>query len=251
MAFSPTEIDVRIAFDTWTIPELISHSGYQAARTISGHRVIIANRSSTRIDWLNVDVGIAHDGVRSKKVENSMSDGTTTEHRKLKGVETLPVKIYKGIPAGGIERCELPESRHNPGRHPNSYIVLRVYGVADGREFLHHIANGYIPPLEVTNTYTISFCFIANAAFRDPEHPVVKELRFVRDELLKHSPTGRRFIAFYYRHSPRVAAAMASRPMLRAGARCVLTPIALTVRASRRTVGALSTAKRRFKALVS
>jgi len=97
----------------------------------------------------------------------------------------------------------------------------------------------------------MEFCFIANAAFQDPKHPVVQDLRYVRDEVLNRTRSGRRFVAFYYRHSPRIAAAMASRPMLRAGARYVLTPIAVTVRGARATGRACSVAKRRFLTLVS
>lgn len=48
-------------------------------------------------------------------------------------------------------------------------------------------------------------CFIATAAFENPYSPEVQALRIFRDQVLKQSPWGRRFVLFYYRFSPPLA----------------------------------------------
>ena len=47
-------------------------------------------------------------------------------------------------------------------------------------------------------------CFVATAVY-GPADPRTDELRGFRDEVLKPSQLGRWFVAWYYRHSPRVA----------------------------------------------
>lgn len=48
-------------------------------------------------------------------------------------------------------------------------------------------------------------CFIATAAFGTPYAVEVQTLRFFRDQTLRNSLMGRRFICLYYKYSPRVA----------------------------------------------
>jgi len=48
-------------------------------------------------------------------------------------------------------------------------------------------------------------CFIATSAFASPTAPEVLWLRYFRDSFLRRQTWGRHFIAFYYRHSPRIA----------------------------------------------
>ena len=50
------------------------------------------------------------------------------------------------------------------------------------------------------------FCFIASAAFADPNAPEVNRLREFRDAVLMKTSGGRQFVAAYYRLSPPVAA---------------------------------------------
>lgn len=53
---------------------------------------------------------------------------------------------------------------------------------------------------------SIGKCFIATAAFKDADHPVVLDFRNFRDTTLLHSPYGRAFITIYYKLSPPLAA---------------------------------------------
>ena len=58
-------------------------------------------------------------------------------------------------------------------------------------------------------------CFIATAAAGSYTHPDVLRLRYFRDNTLVHHSWGRRFIQFYYHHSPRLAAYIKTRKVLR------------------------------------
>ncbi len=66
-------------------------------------------------------------------------------------------------------------------------------------------------------------CFIATSAFGSENHPVVLTLREFRDQVLVRTKTGMRLVVLYYRHSPRVARYLDSRPKL---ARVVRLPLA-------------------------
>lgn len=72
-------------------------------------------------------------------------------------------------------------------------------------------------------------CFIATAAWGSWMDPHVISLRAFRDQVLMRSPQGRAFVAFYYRHSPPLAGAIAGHEGLRALARAVLAPVVFAV----------------------
>lgn len=58
-------------------------------------------------------------------------------------------------------------------------------------------------------------CFIATAAYENPLHPDVIFLRYLRDAYLKQHVLGRRFIFYYYRHSPKIAEFLEAQRFLR------------------------------------
>lgn len=68
-------------------------------------------------------------------------------------------------------------------------------------------------------------CFIATAAFGQYGADQVRLLRRFRDEVLMTHAPGRAFVAWYYRHSPRAAAALEAHPGLKPLARAMLLPI--------------------------
>jgi hypothetical protein len=72
-------------------------------------------------------------------------------------------------------------------------------------------------------------CFIATAAWGSWMDPHVVSLRRFRDEtLMAHAP-GRAFVAFYYRHSPPLAALVGRHEVLRAATRAALAPVVFAV----------------------
>lgn len=73
-------------------------------------------------------------------------------------------------------------------------------------------------------------CFVASAAYGEPNHPDVILLRRFRDEILRNSSTGRRFIAWYWQTGPKLARMIIWSPTLRRATRSVLKPIIGIVR---------------------
>lgn len=71
-----------------------------------------------------------------------------------------------------------------------------------------------------------SRCFVANAAFETRVDPTVTLLCQFRDQVLRPSPLGRKFIALYYRRSPQAARYLHKKPYLKPVARCVLRGVA-------------------------
>ncbi len=75
-----------------------------------------------------------------------------------------------------------------------------------------------------------SRCFIANEAFGSRIDPTVQTLCQFRDEILKESAAGRRFVAFYYRKSPQWAQCLRKHNGLKAAIRPLLRGVAILVR---------------------
>ena len=73
-------------------------------------------------------------------------------------------------------------------------------------------------------------CFIANSAFGNRNHPTVLTLCLFRDQILKSSPLGRKWIAIYYKRSPRISRHLDSRPLIKRMARSVLRGVAFVLK---------------------
>lgn len=71
-----------------------------------------------------------------------------------------------------------------------------------------------------------SRCFIANSAFETRTDPNVIILCHFRDRILRNNLWGRRFICWYYRHSPLLAARLDTLPRLKKPIRPVLRGVA-------------------------
>lgn len=57
-------------------------------------------------------------------------------------------------------------------------------------------------------------CYIATMAYGSYDHPQVIVLREFRDSVLRPTTLGRQFIAFYYRHSPKLVRLFKDKPLL-------------------------------------
>jgi hypothetical protein len=68
-------------------------------------------------------------------------------------------------------------------------------------------------------------CFIATAVYGSYEAPEVRTLRHFRDEVLLKSNAGRKFVSFYYRHSPYYAEKLKSHKHINRIARFILDGI--------------------------
>ncbi|MEE8106750.1 MAG: CFI-box-CTERM domain-containing protein [Planctomycetota bacterium] len=65
-------------------------------------------------------------------------------------------------------------------------------------------------------------CFVATAAYGDPDAPEVERLRRFRDERLLTNPVGTAFVKAYYKMSPPIARLIARHPSLRTAVRKTL-----------------------------
>lgn len=75
-------------------------------------------------------------------------------------------------------------------------------------------------------------CFIATAVFQDESSVELEALRTYRDRVLLLSPGGRRFVMWYYRHSPPIADWIGTRPWARTSLKPVLRLVALVAKKS-------------------
>lgn len=73
-------------------------------------------------------------------------------------------------------------------------------------------------------------CFVATAAYGDPDHPDVVFLRAFRDSRLRASPAGRAFIDFYWKVGPVLAKPVLRSPVLRRSARMAIRGIVQILR---------------------
>jgi hypothetical protein len=80
-----------------------------------------------------------------------------------------------------------------------------------------------------------SLCFVATAVYKNSEHPKVQEFRFLRDEVLAHSKSGTKFINWYNREGPKLAAVVERFPALRPVAKTLLSPMACGVKLLRKS----------------
>jgi len=65
-------------------------------------------------------------------------------------------------------------------------------------------------------------CFVATAAYGTPLHKNLPRFRWLRDEVLRKSESGTRFVNWYYRHSPPLAKFISTHPTAAALTRGVL-----------------------------
>ncbi len=118
------------------------------------------------------------------------------------------------------------------------YIAIRAYDKAGNpSEFSPVVSTSTVELLDFYEAYRSSggkdrgfsggsYCFIATAAYGDPDHPIVKTFREFRDRVLVKYSLGKSFIRWYYRTSPPIAKELAKSVFARWTVRMLLYPLA-------------------------
>jgi hypothetical protein len=113
-----------------------------------------------------------------------------------------------------------------PGTYTVTYTVSDQAGnAAAPQERMVVVTARPSPPPPAQDDGDGGACFIATAAYGSYLDPHVEVLRTFRDQRLMTNQPGRKFVAFYYEHSPPIARVISEHPLLKAVVRALLTPI--------------------------
>lgn len=77
---------------------------------------------------------------------------------------------------------------------------------------------------------SIGRCFVATAAYGDPNHPMVQTFRMFRDTVLIDHSLGEKFIKWYYRNGPIFAEKISGHTLTCFLVRSFLTPVSLFIK---------------------
>jgi hypothetical protein len=114
--------------------------------------------------------------------------------------------------------------------------VLAISDPEQKREF-EKVAEEYIGKVRtlLAENAARKSCYIATAVYGSYDAPEVRILRRFRDEVLLKSNAGRKFVAFYYRHSPHYAEKLKSHRYINRIVRCVLDGIVVLIEKAHRS----------------
>jgi hypothetical protein len=263
--FNASQLDIRIGLKA-SSQALITPDGVKSPTHKSESFVKLTNNSDHDIAWVNVTFAREHNFSKVIKTsswrpndpyacngtpnendpsylamryhEKSIFDenGTHSYNYHRTGLEKIEFR-FDGLERKGGWSSGWVSSPDYP-LYKSPWVALAVYGELRNKQtFFLQLDKRVHMPIKHDFAWR---CFVATAAYRDYDHPMVKELRIVRDEVFARTKVGRKFIAAYYRHGPKAAAVVAPRPALRLAARTLLTPIALAVRGTRRAYNAVA-----------
>ncbi len=168
-----------------------------------------------------------------KTSEPYISDGNT-QYSKFKHTNWLPIVGIKpefhNIAPGETQRMDFIVWDIPRTDGIQNIVIASMFGsLPNGQTF------GYVRD-DLKYTWQRKWCFVATAAYRNSDHPIVQEFRTLRDGILINFKVGRKFIDWYYNNGPYAAEVIERHPIFQKAARLILTPVAETVRAIRRLI---------------
>lgn len=111
-------------------------------------------------------------------------------------------------------------------RHESEYSTEQVVTLGTPNESAQSATGSGIPEIPVAYpNLPNEGCFIATAAYGYYDASEVRILRRFRDHFLLTHDSGRKFVAWYYAHSPRAADVIRGNASLRTAARIALLPV--------------------------
>lgn len=230
---------------------VIIHEGIKLVLTYLGRYCGISEKSVFDRRLLNLDVH--NDGEPLKWITVDVCEGTfELDYNKTTWFRWNKKSFHFNGPLrkGGTLNCEdiFINDHSEPEYIPNVFIgpikgckyfygvdIYKIYGEYDnGKKLLYvHRPDLMFNGQKSFTTRSSSNCSVTTAAFGNPQHPMVIEFRNLRDQVLVNFPAGREFIDWYNRHGPEIAVKLERSPAGRRMARCVLTPLATTIKAVR------------------
>ena len=201
------EIDTIINGDSFELTDgqrvrLIGIEAPKAGETCS---VQSTERLSSLIDGETVYL--------EKDVSETDSNGELLRYAYVNGIFVNYRLVYDGYAYADIS---YPDTKYSSE-------------LTDAEENARHEKRGCLWYERCTNcdddsTHVVVSCFIATAAYGSPIDPHVKILRKFRDNYLMTNYWGRKFVCFYYAHSPVIATHISSHESLKAMTRIGLLP---------------------------
>jgi len=157
---------------------------------------------------------------------SSTMDGTTVTDVLCDGLTGFKLEYLRSDRGG--------DSFWSPGQSVSDLNMVRVTMTQAGRSGIN--ASTFISRVTPVNTargdiqslqakYGTTSCFIATAAYGDPDNSAVVLLRQFRDRILVQTDTGKKFIVWYYREGPALAGFISGHPTVRWLARVLLAPV--------------------------
>lgn len=110
----------------------------------------------------------------------------------------------------------VPAISESPNQEKEPILIARGGGHPGGGPYHGHHHGGHHPQYG---------CFIATAAYGDPNHNHVQILREFRDKWLMDNQAGQRFVDFYYENSPKIAEFIEEHDYLKSVVKTLLLPI--------------------------
>lgn len=145
----------------------------------------------------------------------SSEESKTLENRSLSFSTLVDLIISKLTHAKSLifELRDLPENQNYEGyerfkenvvkyEYQLSNIILLIEKSELPKNRINKLKQASIIEEEKEARNNNEGCYIATMIYEDYDHPKVQILRKFRDERLATSKSGRRFIEFYYKHSP-------------------------------------------------
>jgi hypothetical protein len=197
------------------------------------------------VHWLEMDMGSIRR--RSEFINDIAIYNMGTEDLVIDSIrlEPDPSDHFAISESGSSSSCDLSNMPFTvippiprPGYFSNCYFQVAFHPQELGEHTARVIiSSNDLDEPEVTVTLTgrgrgpsLDDCFIATAAYGTQMHEDVQLLRDFRDDYLLSNPPGRAFVAFYYEHSPPIAAYISEREWLRTLTRWVLAPIVYSIK---------------------
>ena len=110
--------------------------------------------------------------------------------------------------------------------HSDTFKILDKSGTLTSHKVVTDAKTG-AGNMHIESKSGLRVCFVASAAYGDPNHVDVVFLRNYRDNVLSRTLVGRAFISIYWRIGPGIASYVEAMPLLR---RLAKVTIALSVR---------------------